>query len=168
MRNSPFLVNVAALRQRPGTRRREERRGPIEGLGVTGSAVPEGAEVIVETVLEAVPGAVIARGTVTAPWRGQCRRCLVETGGVLSIDVQEVFEDDHDPEETYPITGDRIDLEPLGRDAVLLELPQIPLCRELCLGLCPTCGAELNLGACACPTETADPRWAALDALREG
>ena len=69
-------------------------------------------------------------------------------------------------EEAYPLTGDELDLEPLARDAVLLELPLAPLCAEDCQGLCPTCGANRN-------TETvrlrpaADPRWAALDALRD-
>ena len=168
MRHSPFVVNVAALRRRPGSRRSEARRGPIGGLEVTGSAVPTGADVSVSVVLEALPGAVVAKGTVTAPWQGQCRRCLGEARGVLSVEVRELFEEDHDPEETYPLSGEQIDLERLARDTVLLELPQVPLCQELCRGLCPSCGADLNTGSCACRTETADPRWAALDALREG
>ena len=30
--------------------------------------------------------------------------------------------------ETYPLDGDRLDLEPMVRDAVLLALPLAPLC----------------------------------------
>ena len=69
-------------------------------------------------------------------------------------------------EEAYPLRGDELDLEPLARDAVILELPLAPLCSEGCLGLCPTCGANRNTEPCACAPPS-DPRWSALDALRE-
>ena len=167
MRQTPFTVNVAVLLQNPGSRRPARRTGPIGGLTVTGSAVPEGAEVVVDIVLEAVPEAVIARGTVEAPWRGECRRCLAEAAGAVRAHVREVFEEEHDPDQTYPLVGDQLDLEPLARDAVLLELPQVPLCREGCQGLCSICGADLNAVTCACSPEVGDPRWAALDVLRE-
>ena len=51
-------------------------------------------------------------------------------------------------EDTYPLEGDQLDLRPLVRDALLLELPLAPLCREDCRGLCAECGADLNLGPC--------------------
>ena len=167
MRRSPFLVNVAALGLAPGVRRHADRRAPLEGLAVTGSSVPSGAEVEVDLMLEGVPGGVVARGEVVAPWEGDCRRCLVTVGGELRASVLEVFERSPDPEQTYPLMGDELDLEPLARDAVLLELPLAPLCKEGCLGLCPLCGTDLNEGGCGCPAEVADPRWAALDVLRQ-
>jgi uncharacterized protein len=167
MRRTPFSVNVAGLRREPGSRRRERRQGPIAGLAVSGSGVPAEADVVVDVVLESVPGAVIASGTVSAPWLGACRRCLEEATGEVRAQVREVFEEDHDPEQTYPLRGDQLDLEPLARDAVLLELPLAPLCHEACRGLCPSCGADLNDGDCGCRHQTGEPRWAALDALRE-
>ncbi len=167
MRSSPFIVNVAALGLKPGTHRQVRRRGPISGLEVTGSSVPGDASVDVDVELEAVPGAVIARGAVVAQWVGECRRCLTEVSGDLRSEVVDVFEVDHDPEHTYPLSADQLDLEPMARDAVLLELPQAPLCHVGCQGLCPVCGAERNEGACGCEVEVADPRWAALDALRD-
>jgi len=69
-------------------------------------------------------------------------------------------------EEAYPLSGDELDLEPLARDAILLELPLAPLCSENCRGLCPACGANRNTDPCDC-APVADPRWAALDALRD-
>ena len=47
-----------------------------------------------------------------------------------------------------------------------LNIPMKPLCRPDCKGLCAQCGADLNLGACACTPPKSDPRWAALSALR--
>ena len=73
-----------------------------------------------------------------------------------------------DPDEdTYPIEGDHLDLQPLVRDALLLELPLAPLCREDCRGLCPECGADLNAAPCEC-RPAGDPRWGPLDVLRTG
>ncbi len=60
-----------------------------------------------------------------------------------------------------------VDLAPLVRDAVLLGLPPAPLCEEGCLGLCPVCGANRNEARCSCDASPPDPRWAALDALRD-
>ena len=167
MRHTPFTVNVGALRRDPGARRPERRRGPIAGLAVTGSAVPGEAEVVVDVELEAVPGGVIARGTVSAPWRGDCRRCLGDAAGEVRSDVLEVFEEDHDPDQTYPLAGDQVDLEPLAREAVILGLPLAPLCRVECRGLCSVCGADLNVLSCDCRLDELDPRWAALGRLGE-
>jgi uncharacterized protein len=50
------------------------------------------------------------------------------------------------------------------RDAVVLEMPFSPLCRPDCLGLCPLCGGDRNLGECP-GHEESDPRWAGLGAL---
>jgi uncharacterized protein len=58
-----------------------------------------------------------------------------------------------------------LDLEVLAHDAILLELPAIPLCRPDCRGICSTCGADLNVAACDCEPPS-DPRFAALDVLR--
>ncbi|MDP9403345.1 MAG: DUF177 domain-containing protein [Actinomycetota bacterium] len=167
MRASPFVVGIGALRKAPGTRRAERREGVIPGLRVSGSEVPEGGEVVVDVVLELVPAGAIVRGTVEAPWAGECRRCLGEARGRARTEVWEVFEEQHDPEQTYPLHGDQLDLEPMARDAVLLELPLAPLCKVGCRGLCPTCGADRNVGDCDCEQSVGDPRWAALDALRE-
>jgi uncharacterized protein len=45
---------------------------------------------------------------------------------------------------------DEIDLSEIAREQVLLALPMRHLCKEECLGLCPVCGANLNLGEHAC------------------
>jgi len=165
----PFVVNVGLLRRGGAHSRREQRSGPLAGLGVTGSHVPEHGEVAIDAVLEMASGtSILVTGTVTAPWEGECRRCAGAARGTLASSVRELFEDHPQPDETYKLGGDQLDLEPLVRDAVLLELPQAPLCAEACAGLCPTCGVNRNEGECTCVTEPTDPRWAALDALRGG
>jgi uncharacterized protein len=61
---------------------------------------------------------------------------------------------------------DEIDLGQLMREQFYLALPMKPLCRDDCRGLCPTCGANLNHGACGCKTEWEDPRLGVLKKLR--
>jgi uncharacterized protein len=164
--SGPFVVHAARLRRQVGTRWHEVRRGVVEDLACSGSAVPGRAEVEADVVLESVVGGVAVSGTVRAPWSGTCRRCLEPAGGTLAVVVREHFTEDGDGEETYPLHGGEMDLEPMVRDAVLLELPQVPLCRTDCLGLCPHCGANRNVEPCSCD-ERRDPRWGALDALRD-
>ena len=82
-------------------------------------------------------------------------------------EFQELFEPDSAEGETYPLHHEQVDLEPLARETLLVELPLAPLCRQECRGLCPICGEDLNRGACHCPPATGDPRWEALDELRD-
>jgi DUF177 domain-containing protein len=170
---SPWLVPVAALRRNVGERREEHRVGPLGELRVAGSSVSEGADVAVDVVLTSVSGGIEVAGTVRAPWEGDCRRCLQPICSELVTEVREMYrppgtDGGGEPdEETYELGSDSLDLAPLARDAVLLELPLAPLCRPDCAGLCPTCGADRNTTDCDCDGEVVDPRWSALDSLRE-
>ncbi len=172
MTANPWLVPVTSLRRQPGARREERRAGGVGELKVAGSVVPATAEVVADLLLDSISGGIEVTASILAPWQGECRRCLRPIEGELQCEVRELYRPraEHEPpdadEETYPLTGDHLDLRPLVRDALLLELPLAPLCREDCLGLCPTCGADLNRGECGCAPSATDPRWAALDSLR--
>lgn len=61
--------------------------------------------------------------------------------------------------------GHLVDLEACVRDELLLALPQRPLCRADCAGLCDRCGHNRNAGPCACLPEV-DLRWQALQQMR--
>jgi uncharacterized protein len=173
----PFVVNVARLRKAVGNTLHEVRRGEFDSQGAltpaspVDSAVPEGAEAEADVLLESFIGGVMVTGTVRAPWSGVCRRCTAPVSGETVVSVKERFVDSREPdaaadEEAYPIDNDELDLAPLVHDAILLELPLAPLCREGCEGLCPWCGADRNEATCECVAPR-DPRWANLDVLRE-
>lgn len=172
MTRDPWLVPVTTLRRSLGNRREEHRAGTVGELRVADSVVPAGSTVTADAVLDSVDGGIEVTADIEARWVGQCRRCLKPVGGQLRTHVREMFrsrspgERPDEDEETYPLSGEMLDLRPLVRDAVLLDLPLAPLCHEGCAGLCPTCGADLNDGDCGCPPPAQDPRWAALDALR--
>jgi uncharacterized protein len=169
MTRSVLRIGVMELRRRPGTQREVQVATPLPGLAITSAQVPEDAEVVVDGVLEAIEGAVTISGTVTAPWVGECRRCLDPVTGVLEATLSEVFEAHPVEGETYPLEGDEVDLERVVRDAVLLSLPLAPLCREDCPGPAPE-SFPARVAADPLDDEGAepspDPRWAGLDQLK--
>ena len=61
--------------------------------------------------------------------------------------------------------GDGLLLEDVLREQVLLATPVKLVCRDDCKGLCPQCGANLNVETCNCQ-QPGDPRWAALSELK--
>ncbi|HUJ65482.1 MAG TPA: DUF177 domain-containing protein [Acidimicrobiales bacterium] len=174
MSSNRWLVPVTSFRRATGSRRHELRSGRVGELRVAASVVPADAEAVADAVLDSVDGGIEVTAIVSAPWRGECRRCLKPVAGSLRSEVREMYrtrrphEAPEADEDTYELHPDQLDLEPLVRDALLLELPLAPLCHEGCLGLCPTCGADLNEGPCPCPSPSGDPRWAVLNVLRAG
>lgn len=82
----------------------------------------------------------------------------VHTGAALATAIDEgsfAIDDHHHVDMTEPI-----------RQALVLQEPMRPLCREACAGLCDTCGADLNDGGCAC-SAALDSRWSTLSALAD-
>lgn len=173
MATSALVLSTNDLRHHPGTRKPVQREAVLDGLAISSARVPAGAPVLLDLQAEAQGSEIIVTGTVTAPWEGECRRCLEQATGEVVVPVQEIFEPHPTDGETYPVEGGRIDLEPLVREAVLPNLPLAPLCREDCPGPVP----EAFVGDADPdaldddgdgPQEPAkDPRWAALDALRD-
>jgi uncharacterized protein len=53
------------------------------------------------------------------------------------------------------------------QEQLYLSLPMKPLCQDACKGLCPSCGTNLNRGACDCSNQWIDPRFAALREIHE-
>jgi uncharacterized protein len=140
-------------------------------LGIAVIGVPPGSPVELDLRLESVVEGVLVSGTATVQLRGECVRCLGEVSEELEIDVQELFvypESDATDDEASRLEGDLVDLEPLLRDGVVLDLPFQPLCREDCQGLCAECGANLNDDPQHTHEAPLDPRWGKLQGLQGG
>ena len=169
---SPYLVPVARiLRDVPSTLE-VDFRAPFDEAhefvprgAVETDVFPE-ALVSVRVRLESFSGGLRVRGRVEAPWHGVCRRCSAPVLGTSSVAVNERFVDARvDDDDAYLIDHDVVDLAPLAHDAILLDLPLAPLCRDECRGLCPHCGVDRNETVCDCRAPL-DPRWATLDELQ--
>jgi uncharacterized protein len=155
---------AAALRQ-PGTSRPVTLAATLTGLGNGAAEVAPDTPVDLDLELERIAEGIVVRGELATTWTAACSRCLEPVTGDVAVHVDELFEAVPLEGETYPLEEDVIDLEPMVRDALLLELPLVPLCRADCAGLCATCGANHNVASCDCASDEPDPRWAALRSL---
>jgi uncharacterized protein len=162
-------IDVRDLVASPGSSRRELLAGTVQGLGTELALVPDDAPIGGEVLLEAVVEGILVSGTITGTWRLHCARCLTAFDAPFTVEVGELFvtrpDDDGEDYVLDPLVG--LDPEQLVRDAVGVELPFSPLCREDCLGLCEVCGGNRNLGECP-GHERVDPRFAVLSELFGG
>jgi uncharacterized protein len=163
--STQLRIPLAGALRHPGNARPVVSRVELDGLAGVAAEIAAGSPVAIDLLLERVPEGIVVRGNLTATWSSACSRCLEPVGGEISVHVDELFETHPLEGETYQLDEDAIDLEPMVRDALLLELPLAPLCNDDCAGLCATCGANRNQTHCECVTTELDPRWAALRSL---
>ncbi len=157
-------VNARELLRVPGSSREISASVDSADLGVSDERITGPIGVNVEVVSN-IDGVVVS-GDISIPWSNVCRRCLAEVTGTTVVDVAEVYQEEVVDEEAFVIEGGQIDLAPAVREYVLIDLPDAPLCRDTCAGICPVCGADRNDGACECQTTVRDERWSILDDLQ--
>ncbi|MEM9033253.1 MAG: DUF177 domain-containing protein [Actinomycetota bacterium] len=145
------------------------RSGRIDAVTVVETTVADDGRVEIEATLEESTGDVSLHGTVRAGWEAPCRRCGDDLAGSIEVSVVEIFTRDHVEGETYPLEGDEIDLAPLVRDVVTLELPFAPGPPLDGEDRCTICGrdapGEPEDDGDGAAEPTRDPRWAVLDQL---
>ena len=133
----------------------EEDPKPVDGVIVTGRLSSAGED------------RFYFSGRMSGEVAEECRRCLTPTLAKVDEELHLLFADASDEEsdesDVYMLEprATTVDLRPALREQWLLAVPGFALCREDCRGLCPRCGADLNLGPCGCAPEI-DPRWEAL------
>jgi uncharacterized protein len=151
--------------------------GEIDLLDATltqvGSLQAEGvAELLSHTL-----GEVRIKGHIRAAVEAACDRCLE----AARTDIDSGFDLFYRPADSTPVAeemeiaegeieigfyeDDRIELEDVLREFVLLALPMQWVCGPDCKGICPICGQNRNTSACQCVVKPADDRWAALKKL---
>lgn len=110
-------------------------------------------------------GILTLEGTLTAEMTCVCDRCGKLFDSVKVMDLHAFISDreSEDPE-VFVLDGDNLDLDETLSTLFILDMETKFLCSEDCKGLCSRCGADLNLGPCACGKEI-DPRLAVLQQL---
>ncbi|MFN8169976.1 MAG: YceD family protein [Candidatus Nanopelagicales bacterium] len=175
------MLDTRELGRRAGSMQEVSLSVPApEGIGIMSVGVPEGSEIELDLRLESVIEGVLVSGTASVQLTGECSRCLDPISDELEIDLQELYAyeetdergrvvrtpqpDADEDDEQRRMVGDLLDLEPVLRDAVVLDLPLAPVCRDDCPGLCPQCGFRLEDDP-EHHHDVIDPRWAALGSL---
>ena len=122
--------------------------------------------------LSRVDDTISVRGTLAGEVVVPCARCLKEahvtvdvplriTIGAEDLGAEESLEDEMD---YFTHDGERIELEHVLREALILAVPMTAVCREGCKGLCTVCGGDKNERDCDC--KVPDPRLEALKNLK--
>jgi uncharacterized protein len=96
---------------------------------------------------------IIIRGFLDAEFTVPCARCLVPVTFSVTEEIKRMYswnpEMLSDPE-VEPVShndGTVCILDPV-REAIIFSLPAMPLCKQSCRGLCPSCGINRNLEEC--------------------
>ncbi len=103
--------------------------------------------------------------TVTMPCDRCCETVTREYEKHFSHTLVRELSGEQD-DDAYVVTPDeRLDLDCLLREDILLDMPSKFLCSPDCKGICPKCGKNLNEGPCGCDLRETDPRLAILKDL---
>lgn len=166
MAGSAFVVDITPLKRKPGT------QTPFElSIEAPPGMVLETAEVAAKQLhcdlqLEVSGEELIAQGQITVDWVGPCRRCLEHQQGNTDVELREIFQRKPIEGETYYLDENDVDLEPMLREVVLLNLPVAPLCSIDCAGPDPgRFPTQVVPDPDPAAEPPADPRWAALSEL---
>jgi uncharacterized protein len=165
------IFNVRTVKLQPGEQFRDRKEVELEPLELGGQRyvpIPEAPEATL-ALTRLTSGLLLELG-FEIRLIGPCVRCLTDAG--VSLDVHAREYQATSPGEAEELTSpylvdDRLDLSAWARDAVALALPDKILCRPDCAGLCPECGRDLNVDAHEHEQQATDPRWAALERLKD-
>ena len=143
---------------------------PVEGSLPLDLGAGEPGEVRIrgELRVDNLESRFVLRGELTATTVASCDRCLAEFELSYPVPVEAVVLRDAESEDEDSDTpvlhqrGGEVDLTDVLREAVVLAIPQVRVCRDDCRGLCVRCGADLNEGPCECTDVEIDPRWEGL------
>ena len=110
----------------------------------------------------------------------ECVRCLEAFASPVTVSFRALYKDvtsrrptrrepgagpgDAGREETdcYPVIDQRIELQEMLREHLILSIPIQPLCAEGCQGLCQVCGQNLNVQRCGCEGGKTESPFAVL------
>lgn len=162
--------DLRTLRVRSGDQAREPVEIELEPLLLAGQSYePQPNPLPAELSVTRATSGTVLELAFDVTLAGPCFRCLSDAELPLSLRLREyqATKPEGDDDRTEYLEDDRLDLSAWARDAIALALPDQILCRDDCAGLCPECGKDLNAEPHEHVDERTDPRWAALESLRE-
>jgi uncharacterized protein len=164
-------IDLRRLRLRPGEVRRERVDVELDPFVLGGQryeATP--ATLPVDVDITQASGATVFDLGLHAHLTGPCMRCLGFAEVELDVRAREVHDPDAAPGDDLRsdyVVENRLEVDAWARDQIALGLPEQILCRPDCAGLCPVCGKDLNVEPHEHADVELDPRWAALEELRD-
>jgi uncharacterized protein len=115
---------------------------PPEGIGLSSEEADIRSLLNVKAHLEKVNNVIMADTHIKAEFGYLCARCLQELSSTEERSYK--FDFEIDPGNEYIDLGEEI------RQEIILANPARILCSQDCKGICPKCGANLNIEKCKC------------------
>jgi uncharacterized protein len=115
---------------------------PKEGIGLSSEEVDIRSLLNVKARLEKVDNFIIADTRIKGEFGYMCARCLAELYSTEERSYK--FDFEIDPASEYIDLGEEI------RQEIIMANPARVLCSKDCKGICPKCGANLNIEQCKC------------------
>ena len=157
--------NLRTVKLHPGELFQTELPVTLEPLDLGGQRyLPEPEEPQASLVINRAVSGTLFSLSFEVSLVGPCVRCLQGASVPIRVAAKEYQAESPDSEELEMpyVADDRLDLTAWAHDLVALSLPLKILCREDCAGICPGCGANLNLEPCTCAAPAPDIRFAKL------
>lgn len=149
-------------------------------LILTGEEISFIEPVFVDILLERAGMIIPLKGRIITKIRRACGCCLKVVDAPVQIDFSLEFAHRNDLDEMgiqlgpgqesddYEIFEDQpIEMREIVFENLVMAMPMRFVCQADCPGLCPQCGQDLSVSACACQPEVGDPRLAILKELLE-
>ncbi|MDD4568506.1 MAG: DUF177 domain-containing protein [Tepidanaerobacteraceae bacterium] len=162
-------LNLAKMKQIVGSISEFEFKAKTLELHLEREGIDSVGPVRVKGQIENIGDRIfVANGQIELEATELCARCLEETKVRLKINFSFKFSDailESEDEDIILFNGNVIDLYPQVINEIILNWPSQILCKTDCRGLCPNCGANMNITVCRCKSDNIDPRLAALKQL---
>jgi uncharacterized protein len=114
------------------------------------------------------PQGLVAEVALSGRTQAECARCLDPFELPVATEFTELyaFDERHMSDSQLLVPSNhQIDLAPLAREYLVLDMPITPLCRPDCKGLCIVCGVNRNHEDCGHDQTPPDPRFSVLKDL---
>lgn len=159
------------LRLRSGEEHRDAVEIELEPFDLGGQRyLPVPPEVEAELAVVQATTGLDLRLRFDVRLHGPCMRCLEDAALDVAVDAREYHAaqpgEDDELRSEY-VADDQLELSAWARDAIALALPDQILHAPDCRGLCPVCGKDLNREPHEHEETVVDPRWSALEGLKD-
>ena len=164
-------LDLRRLHLRPGDVRHEQLDLEVEPFFLGGQRYEVTPATVPATLDVSRPsGATVFDLRFHAHVTGPCMRCLDFAELEVEVDAREFNDPDApggDELRSDYVVDEQLLVGTWARDAIALAIPDQIVCRPDCAGLCPICGKNLNDEPHEHAEQAVDPRWAALEQLRD-
>lgn len=167
-----MFIDVGEIRKTPDKLFHFDLAEHIQPINLGDEKIDFAAPVKVSLDVKNTGKVLVFEGRITAGTELTCNRCLEKYSFQLDAGFEEKFchmsdatdvtGHDLDSSDLHVFENNRIEMNDIVLENIVLAIPMKTVCSDSCRGLCGICGANLNEKECGCQTDEIDPRLSAL------